>query len=1170
MKRIAWESALRDLEERYRQSQTPELRRCWTNACSLAALYIPNFSSAAWQMKEAIALEPLNPLHRYRLALLYMRFGQWHDAQHILQKLGEQLVNLAWPQYVRALAFLRTGETKRASNIAAEIALINRNFVWAQFLTAEAQLRQTSKRPEKYLSGLPKGEAYDAIWADLLIKFVVADPVKGPKFVENYLKTAKVLPKGSREEALVQQAVSWNTASAEELREHLARLAPGSKTEQLALLFFCDHLKKSTDAQTYLTELKRLYDLFPHRSAVRRLYTAALNRYTVDEAAAGRYRSAMVAVEICLRLEPYNTIHYQNRATLFTLLRERAPYHRAWEELDRNQYRLALLGHLDREIAQAMAKRHRMFAQQARLSPRASEHLGIFRADQRRRDALVETILRVNQAQLDADPELLRQWVHHRKAELVFSHLALGTEPDRFLLGYSDDFTAKARLEGLIALSGSLAVLAGEEGSLLAARIEHMWRDMVTRAGPSYSVDQEDTEIEFLKQSHIETLGDMALLCYNWEPNERDVAIVEELIEFLTAEAAFLDWETLLAALKQQEGTDGIALLNQVVASSLDSKSKKSELSHSEQLKVINRMVAHLLINLSLDIYKESNARPKEAAQRALRVLERAREAAPDDPAIEYFAARFFFIGDFYEESRQAISRFYRINKDQTSPYTSEIEVILKALDDVNKENERKYLIGEANEQDPTNTSSLDARIRELRTILDRFPSSIQTYEDLAHLLAADGAFDAALDWAERAIAHCLSRRGQMKARMLNLELLGMRLLGQAHLNEIKIYFTGVYSPLKNALELICEEKPDLYPLHYLLGMCWLAEGESERAQAAFKKALECCDRQLHFIVLHPLASDVEQALYDTAKQSIDQAIKEQRYKDAFEHAARTMKNLKRPEACLMDLASIQLAAFVAHIQLNLGLPQIPQITVGASWNEKLAAAIGDSDGLGRARRLVQLAMEQHPPSKRRGEELLLQIDQLQTQLNLASVLSQSGKLSRDGKLEEALDLVSSVGAAANTEPRVLHQRAMLLLKLERFSEADDVVSALKTIEDPLAVDFVEKYPSLKFRQQLRAVQALLRKGMSEAARERLNTIAVSSDEAKLEIAYCRAFAAAIDGYRCIASGKRGQALPFFQDALDEIEPRVAAAKQNNHVPLLELYDKLTKDLNDLSERMYE
>jgi tetratricopeptide (TPR) repeat protein len=850
------------------------------------------------------------------------------------------------------------------------------------------------------------------------------------------------------------------------------------------------------------------------------------------------------------------------------LLREKEPYHYAWEELDRQHYRLALLGRLNRENALAIAKRHRMFSQQARLTPRSPDgklsiNLGIFREEQEYRNGVADAIITVNQPRIEADPELLRQWIHHRKAELVFSHLALGADPDLFLLGYTDDPSAKAKLKGLVQLARSLVVLGGEDGHLLAIQIEKMWRQLLAKSVCSYSTAKEAAELQFIKNSHLETLSDIAMLCLNWKPNARHSEIVNELIEFLNAEIVFFDASLLFTSDKKQDENESLSvkMFRSIVAYILNWEHAKKRLSDQEQSKLTNDLSARILLSLALATYEEFHARPKEAAMNALNVLERARQIARDNPEIEYFAARFYFIGDFYEESRKAISRFYQINKNPTSDYVKEIEEIQKALNQVEKSSERKY-IKASTDFYPSGVMSSEKRLEELKQELERFPSSIQAYENIVHLLAMEGRFQAALEWTERAIGHCLSRAGQLKARMLNLETLALQTLGKHYNNEIKLFLTGVQSPLSEALSSECEAKPSIYSLHYLRGVCLLAGGELEPARQAFEKSLKTCNKQIHFSVLRPLVGNVEQALYEMTKQTIEQALKDKLYHQALEALAKTMNRLKEPALCLFDLARIQMASLLTNMQFDIELPQIPTITVAAPWNDRLSSAIGCSDALERARSLATLAAEVHPPSQAQAEALLLQIDQVKKQKEIAAALSRSSKLLQNGLLDEALKALESLGQAGNNLPRVLRQRAMLLLKLERFSQAEEIIDNLAKFEDPLAKDFVERYPDLKFWQQINIAQRLLRRGNVEAANEILSTVKPGDEKQKLEASYCRAFALSIQGYRCLADGARVQAMNFFNEAVDQLESEIASAREYGQQRLLELYEKLNNDLN--------
>ncbi len=127
IKNISWDRALKELEAIHQQEKNAKWRRIRSNACSLSALFTQDFSKAVHRIGEAIQIEPLNPLHQYRLALLYMRFAQWDQALGLLDKMAEQMPNFASILYLRGLIALRIGEIKRAVNIANEIIMIKPN-----------------------------------------------------------------------------------------------------------------------------------------------------------------------------------------------------------------------------------------------------------------------------------------------------------------------------------------------------------------------------------------------------------------------------------------------------------------------------------------------------------------------------------------------------------------------------------------------------------------------------------------------------------------------------------------------------------------------------------------------------------------------------------------------------------------------------------------------------------------------------------------------------------------------------------------------------------------------------------------------------------------------------------------------------------------------------------
>jgi tetratricopeptide (TPR) repeat protein len=1173
LEKISWDKALKALDERYQDDKQWKWKHLEANASSLSALFINDFSEAARRISRAMEIEPFNPLHRYRLALLYMRFAQWDEALYVLDELVALLPGFSYPLYLRALIYLRTGQFKRAANVANDIKTNKPGFNWTCFLAVDAQIRQKLKGAEELFRELPKGDEYSGVWIDLLVKTIVMYSSQGIKLVSGFLKRSKLLSKDSWEEKFINQVVNWSTAASNQMKEYLVRITPGSKTEQFVLLFFHDSLKNKTEKVAYINELKHLYEMFPNRSAIRRMYITTLNRYAVEEASNGKYRSALAAVEICLRLEPFHMIHYQNRATIFTLLREKKAYHRAWEELDRQHYRLALLGSIDRRSTRLLAKRHRLFSQQARLIPKTYDakdnvQLGIFREEQTARHGVKETILAVNQQRINSDPELLRQWIHHRKAELFFLHLGMGMEPDLFLLGYTDEDSAKIKLKGLVCLGQSLAILAGEEGRLMVQLIESQWRESIKKSSCIYSSGREENPgVRFLKKNHIETLGDLAMLCYCWQPRGCDYEIVDETVEFIEAEIPFLDGQTLFGSTEKQEEKESysIVYLRQAVIEALDIEKTKAEFSIPEQRKIGKCLTDYLFLHLSLNVFEEFKIKPQDAVRRSLKVLERARGEIPDNPSIEYYAARFFYIGDFYEEARKAIIRFHKINKNDESPLIASIEEIQNALDKAEKKDQKEYVAYRGGIHQPDYRSS-DEQLMHYMEELERCPASMQTYEDLTHFLVSEGRFEEAREWSERAIGRCLSRKGQLKARMLNIEILGLKLLGIKYLDEIKLYLTGVSTPLKDVIKQMPNEDKRRYELVYLIGICFLLEGEPGEAGNVFQEAIRNCEKQIHSSALRVLSSDVEQAFYTMANESIEQFILKRCYDKAFEYIGRIMQKLKEPGLLLIDLAAVQLAALVANITSGSGIPRIPSITVNTPWNDKLLEAMNEPDELEKARRIALLAIEVHPPSKNRGEEIVKQIDGLKIQLDIASVLTLSGKYLQEGKLQEALNILDSLGEAGEREPRVLRQRAMLLLKSNEFEQADQATAVLETFEDPLAKAFVNRYPSLKSWQKINIVQQLLRKGKASEALEILDTIKTSADDEQLETAYCYAFALSVQGYQARSEGNPNDAVRLFNHALDRLEPQIEMARKSNHSGCLELYEKIGKILNDLQE----
>ena len=333
---------------------------------------------------------------------------------------------------------------------------------------------------------------------------------------------------GLREKALADDLLELSLAGLIELEERLAALPAGSRAEELVLLFYNDRLNEGSSPAASVDALRRLWVRFPDRSAVRRVYVARLTRLAVELSIREKYAEALRVVERCLQLEPHETVHYQNRAASS---RSCASQGRtmtrgtSWTAINFGSHCLA-------ESRQPTRLSWPSRTGCSPSKPAAGRGFGRLRepsepgvpdGDDPRSEATgaSETILAVNNDRIDDDPELLRQWVHHRRAELTFGHWALGLDPRRFLLDPEDARATRARLAALASAARSLEVLVPDEGRLLTARLVDTWNDRTARIEPAYCPLPENPEVSATKLLHLETFADLALLCLTWKPHGR-------------------------------------------------------------------------------------------------------------------------------------------------------------------------------------------------------------------------------------------------------------------------------------------------------------------------------------------------------------------------------------------------------------------------------------------------------------------------------------------------------------------------------------------------------------------------------------------------------------------------------------------------------------------------
>jgi tetratricopeptide (TPR) repeat protein len=352
------------------------------------------------------------------------------------------------------------------------------------------------------------------------------------------------------------------------------------------------------------------------------------------------------------------------------------------------------------------------------------------------------------------------------------------------------------------------------------------------------------------------------------------------------------------------------------------------------------------------------------------------------------------------------------------------------------------------------------------------------------------------------------------------------------------------------------------YTLEFLRGHCHLALGQPEEARLAFERGLEQCGRQLHRTVLRGLAMDVDQPFLAAARRSIADRIGAGAIEPALREAWSTMARLRRPEAALVDLAQIHLDAATVGVGTDQGVLPAPTGDELSLCGGRLSEVYRAGSDLERSRRLAQLAISAHEPSRRKAELILRKAEALEQQAALAEILARSGSLLREGRFAEALAALDAAGEAGAAEPRVARQRALLLLRLEKFEEAQAVADTLARSTSPVAREFLARFPTLAFRQRIAAASRMLRAGDSASALAILEAAEPGDAEQAVELAYCRGFGLTMDAHRLRRAGDEAGARRSFAAAMDRVEPHVAAARSAGHSRLIDLYEALDKEID--------
>lgn len=1155
--RVNWSAAAVELQDEHRRTGTAKARRALAAVSSLRGRFSDDFSVAAASTVAAIELEPLDPIHRVRDALVHLRFGDVEGAVARLDALGDGVSDLPLVLVVKALATARRGEPRTARNIADRALQVDARHAGARFLHTETNLAAQAKGGLDKLAELPKGALYDAAWADLLAKLAIVRP-GDQRAVAQHLDRG-VIAKGTRADGLARTIVAWTAASPDELARAVEAQPKDARGEQVALALLCAKLGEPTPAAA---ALRALVMRAPDRPAIRRALVATLTRIAVAEAAHEKFTAALRAVQMCMELEPAEPVHHQNRAALFTLLGEHEAALDAWADLDRHHYRLALLGRLDSTSARRYGAPHRMFSQAARLAGRT----GIFVLEAKTEGAVTEKELAVNQEAIDRDPEQLRSWLHHTRAALVFGFVALGTEPDRLLLAPATPAIAEARAEGLCALAQSLAVLVPDEGRRLAELLGARFRAAATGTPMRYAVAAVDDDVLGVHRHAVETFAELALLCLRWEPDPARRAVFDEVLDTVRAISPLFD-EHVLGALVT-EAKDGpptaLRLLESMMRVVLEVTDRQPALEAHQR----KRLGAFMTGNLRVSLVERRAIEAKSELSRhevegLVEQLDLARKDDPSSARLEYWAAHLLMVGDFLDEAVEAVAAFHKVAKGDHA-LMPRIERIQELIDEKKQHGKGKQRAAGggpiASRERGARPEGRDRDIATREAELEHQPTSMHLYAELCHELALADRWRDAHAWAGRALARCLTPAGQVRARELSLELVGLEVLGAKDPGAMASYIAGARASAVPALEKIASDATPA-ALEYVRGLCLLAADRRREAQQAFARALERCTRGIYLAVLRPLAQDVETAVLEAAKKEVDAALADGRFRDAFSRIAERMASVARPEPYILELARTQLSALLPTIGTSEPAIAPPPIRVEAAWGSELARAVQISDVATRIRAICGLAARVHEPSARDAATLTRKLEELDEQLAVAGALDESTKKAAAGDFAGALAQLADLGPTGERSARVLRQRAIVLLRLEQFADADAAIAKLAALPEPLAREFAGRYPGLRFRQQIASASALVRSKDFARARTVLQDIAAAAPDQEVELAYCRAYCAAAEGYRAHGDGDRTAARRLLFEALGLVEAKLAEARTLRHERLLELYTKLEADV---------
>ena len=538
--------------------------------------------------------------------------------------------------------------------------------------------------------------------------------------------------------------------------------------------------------------------------------------------------------------------------------------------------------------------------------------------------------------------------------------------------------------------------------------------------------------------------------------------------------------------------------------------------------------------------------------------IDRARALRGASDEIELTAARLLTLGEFSDEARRALQQFRALVKPDNRNAIEQADKIEDVLRERLKEGEK----GHRRQRDQIVHAAAEGgelRISGLLRDLEGAPGSWQLYNQLVKELAVSGRFDEAIQWADRSVAQCLGRSEQINARGLAIEARGMKTLAEASPQAARLFAMGAHEPARKAIEALSEARELDYALRYLLGRCQLAGGLPDEARLNFQAASEICDRQIYRTVLRRLTSDIDQAYLAVARSSIDDALRDGDLEAALKQAVDVLSRLREPAAWLVDLGRVFYSAALNRIG-SAGAPlALPKVEVAAEWSRQLSDALTQPRDVERALELAALATRIHPPSARAAQLLSERARMLRQQIAAVEALNDAGRLLADRRFDQLLVHCDKLDPAIAAEPRLIRMRVLALVGLDRFEQADAAIATIGENGTAEVRDFIASYPSLIFRRRIAVAQQCLKEANPQGANDVLSGARTTNPKEQAELDYCRAFAAALEGYALRRERRQADAQLRFRDGIMLLEPHLTQyGADARHFG--ELYDRLEKE----------